>query len=70
MKFIKSSQSFSMTEEEFWDLNNLYIGLCVKCGEERDCCEPDAREYDCESCGENGVYGVQELLVMGKVDII
>ena len=39
-------------------------GICVFCGEEQDGCEPDARKYKCENCGENGVYGAEELLMM------
>ncbi len=39
-------------------------GLCLACGEEQDGCEPDARRYKCESCGERKVYGAEELLMM------
>ena len=38
-------------------------GFCIACGEEDYCCEPDAREYECESCGERKVYGAAELLM-------
>ena len=38
-------------------------GFCVACGEEQDGCEPDARGYECESCGKHTVYGAEELLV-------
>ncbi len=38
-------------------------GFCVKCGEEADGCEPDARNYKCESCGERAVFGAEELLI-------
>jgi hypothetical protein len=38
-------------------------GFCIKCGEDADGCEPDARGYECEMCGENGVYGAEELLL-------
>jgi DNA-directed RNA polymerase subunit RPC12/RpoP len=41
-----------------------YVGFCVKCGEEASGVEPDARKYECESCGERGVYGAEELLLM------
>jgi hypothetical protein len=37
-------------------------GFCIKCGEEADGVEPDAREYRCEFCNSNGVYGAEELL--------
>lgn len=38
-------------------------GFCVACGEEQDGCEPDARRYECEHCGERQVYGAAELLM-------
>ena len=38
-------------------------GFCIACGEEADGCEPDARGYECESCGQHAVYGAQELLL-------
>jgi hypothetical protein len=38
-------------------------GICVLCGADADGCEPDARRYECESCGERGVYGAEELLM-------
>lgn len=37
-------------------------GFCVKCGSDYEGCEPDAREYKCDQCGENAVYGAEELL--------
>lgn len=39
------------------------VGFCVSCGEEAEGCEPDARRYKCESCGEMKVYGASELLM-------
>ena len=38
-------------------------GFCIACGEEADGCEPDARGYECEICGERKVYGAEELLM-------
>lgn len=40
------------------------IGICIACGSEQGECEPDARRYMCESCGERKVYGAEELLFM------
>jgi len=38
-------------------------GFCIACGATaEDNCEPDAREYECHSCGEFKVYGAAELL--------
>lgn len=39
-------------------------GICIACGHDQDGCEPDAREYICEACGEPQVYGAEELLYM------
>ena len=38
-----------------------YIGICVACGNEQEGVEPDARQYECEDCGKNKVYGAEEL---------
>lgn len=38
-------------------------GFCIKCGNEQEGCEPDARKYKCEACGEKAVYGSDELLM-------
>ena len=42
-------------------------GFCIICGEERDGCEPDARNYPCEACGANKVFGASELILMGWI---
>lgn len=39
-------------------------GFCIKCGGDAEGVEPDARDYECEACGEDGVYGAEELLIM------
>lgn len=39
-------------------------GFCRKCGESQDCVEPDARNYKCESCGADEVFGAEELLYL------
>ena len=39
-------------------------GFCTACGIEVEGVEPDAEEYECESCGERKVYGAEQLLLM------
>jgi hypothetical protein len=41
------------------------LGICTACGAERDGCEPDARNYKCEECGERAVFGAEHLLIGG-----
>ena len=56
------------TEEDIADGLN---GGCTACGEiQYGNTEPDAREYKCEDCGQNKVYGLEELIVMGLIDLI
>lgn len=45
-------------------------GFCLACGiEVFSGVEPDARKYPCESCGEDMVYGVEELALTGLVEV-
>ncbi len=39
------------------------IGFCKECGHSQDGCEPDARNYKCDSCGAMEVYGAEEMLI-------
>lgn len=48
-------------ERQMFGLDNP--GFCVACGCEHEGCEPDARYYKCESCGEHKVFGAEELLI-------
>jgi len=66
----RKEKQMQMSEEEYLDLVNEQMGLCLSCGAERECCEPDARHYDCPECGENEVFGVEELLMEGKIEFV
>ena len=37
-------------------------GFCLCCGAEIEGVEPNARNYECEHCGEEAVFGAEELL--------
>lgn len=39
-------------------------GFCLACGADAEGCEPGARRYECEICGEKQVYGASEVLLM------
>lgn len=51
-----------LAKESMFGLNS--IGLCLACGEECDNVEPDARMYTCECCGEQKVWGAEELMII------
>ena len=40
-------------------------GFCKACGDEASGVEPDARNYECDACGEHQVFGAGELLIEG-----
>lgn len=52
--------------DEYLELEEQYFGLCLNCGEESNCCEPDAQNYTCEICGQRKVYGTANLLMMNR----
>jgi len=60
---------FTLTEEEYRNFEEEGVGLCKNCGSERECTEPDAENYDCETCGSGEVSGVGNLLLEGMINI-
>ena len=46
------------------------MGICLACGFEQDGCEPDAERYKCEDCGKNKVYGMEQAILLGAVELI
>ena len=61
-KSITMDRVMRAVQAEIFDLDNP--GFCIACGEESDGCEPDARGYECHSCGLNDVYGAEEIMMM------
>lgn len=61
---------FEMSEQEFTESDDEMQGMCIACGEPAYGVEPDAEKYDCESCEEPMVYGMQELLIMGRIKFV
>lgn len=57
----------TFTLEQIQTADDAQEGFCVTCGTSRECCEPDAREYPCDECGTQTVFGAQELVMMGLV---
>lgn len=60
--------SVHCTQSELEDcmFGTANYGGCLNCGYiTHDSCEPDARNYECPECGENQVFGLEELMMMG-----
>lgn len=60
----------SLDREEVMSVieNDEMAGFCIECGERHDNIEPDARQYLCEYCEKNTVYGAEEILLMGLLE--
>lgn len=62
----------TFTEEEYLSHCENSDGFCTnpKCHEiTSGNTEPDAEDYECESCGENTVMGFESALMCGEIDI-
>lgn len=59
---ITEDRALAAAQESEFGLSNT--GFCLACGEEQEGCEPDARKYRCENCGEHKVYGASEIVIM------
>ena len=60
-KSITPKRVMDAVKQEMFGLDNP--GFCKACGKEQEGCEPDARNYECECCGEHQVFGAAELLM-------
>jgi len=61
--------TIKITEEEYNDMRGNGGGFCLDCGIEAFGIEPDARNYTCDDCEADEVFGIEELLMMGKIEI-
>lgn len=62
---LKPDRVLEAAQEQAFGTENP--GFCINCGYEHEGIEPDARGYNCCNCGQNGVYGAEELVLMGQV---
>lgn len=61
-----------MLEEIYRDHSESYDGYCSRCDEitTDGGVEPDARGYPCVECAGRTVMGVEEALMMGKIEFV
>ncbi len=69
-------KTITMSIEEFHEVRDADGGFCIKCQEPAYGVEPDADGYTCanhlvpNACGSaNAVYGIEELLQMGVIEL-
>ena len=57
----------AVTIEQYEAMQEDNGGMCLACGAEAYGVEPDAENYECETCGKHKVMGCDNLLIMGYV---
>lgn len=58
-----------MQEDFYHQLRNDYSGICTYCYTVRHGeTEPDAENYECDECGKPRVQGIENLLIMGRIN--
>ena len=60
-----------MNEEEYQNHCEEYNGYCKNCKDVTlfGSVEPDSRKRQCETCGLNCVYGMEESMLMGLIEL-
>jgi len=67
MKSYKARNGRVLQKPSYAELTNAHAvgdGFCLACGETQ-AAEGDAKNHECESCGERYVYGAETLILMG-----
>lgn len=64
MKHIK------LTESQFREMREEYIGICLNCRAQSYEVEPDAENYTCDACDQEAVQGIENLLIVGTLVIV
>lgn len=67
---IKNGYRIEMTEAEYIEYREEYLGICMNCGSQVKGCEPDMIDGPCESCDNGRAYGIEELLITDQIKII
>ena len=60
----------TLTEQQFFNASENYTGFCLACGKTQGETEPDARKYTCNGCNKPKVYGLEELMIIGLINLI
>ena len=63
-------KSIRIRQSDLYQCSEDYVGFCLACGEQNGPVEPDARRYECEACEKPMVYGFDELMLMGAINVV
>jgi hypothetical protein len=57
-----------ISETEYSQMCDEYMGYCFVCGEWKDSVEPDAEGYSCDNCGSDEVMGAEQIAIHGLLE--
>jgi len=62
--------SIKLTSQQIKGMMNFSEGICESCWETTcGMVEPDAEGYECGCCGKNSVYGIDQAILLGIVEV-
>jgi hypothetical protein len=67
---ITADEPLVLTPDEYYAMSAASEGLCLACGATTAPVEGDARRYPCSACRRTQLFGIEELLVMGVVQVV
>jgi hypothetical protein len=69
--FLLKNNMTTISYNEYKDAQDDNAGFCTHCQEitNHGDCEPDACNYECEECGNNTVFGIEEALLQGLITV-
>jgi predicted RNA-binding Zn-ribbon protein involved in translation (DUF1610 family) len=61
-----------MKASEYVELTNEFAGYCTACDDvtEHGGVEPDAERYECPDCGKRTLMGIEQAMLLGRIEIV
>lgn len=66
----RAARIVRIAESAYRSGHDAGVGVCLSCGalEGETYCEPDAEHYPCSACGLHEVVGLEQALLMGRLE--
>ena len=62
--------AYHIAEAHYRDLRESYSGICLHCHAiKHGDVEPDAENYKCEDCGKKRMFGIEQLVISGVLQV-
>ena len=51
-------------------LDHVFLAVCLECHDRSEGIEPDTKGLHCRMCGKMAVWGLEQALLAGKIEIV